>query len=105
MTHLAPAWLHGYKNRAIDVRVDVSTTSDQADFSAISFRVASVNKTGLSAVNGGSGVTIDFTLTAADMNSLAEGTHTWECVATLGGEQRTIARGLLAVDAELTTSP
>lgn len=102
MSHVTANNLHGYVSRGFDVRVDVDTDLTPGDFSGIEFRAGEViEKTGLSGVSGGSGVVIDFTLTAAEM-AVAADTYPWECVATVSGEVRTLARGFFTINPELT---
>lgn len=103
MSHRTPQTIHGYADRALDIQVDVDTDSDPGDFSAITFRVgdAVIEKTGLSASAGGSGVTIDVTLTAADM-AIPAGWYRWECFATVSGEVYSIAQGWFHIGSEPT---
>lgn len=101
MSHRPAQSIHAYKNRGLDLRLDVDTALDSEDFTDITFRTVGIVKTGLTAEAGGMGVTIDFTLTAAELD-ISPDTYRWECLATVAGEVRTIAQGFFTVDSEPT---
>lgn len=103
MSHLTPTTIHGYRNRALPIRVDVATSGEPEDFTDVGFRAqAVIDKTGLTPAAGGSGVVIDFTLTAAEMD-ITPAWYQYECYATVASEVRTIAYGQFHIGSEPTT--
>lgn len=98
--HVQRQTIHGYQNRAVDVRVSVTTDEDTGDFSDVTFRFSDVEKT-ITPSDTAAGFDADFTLTAADLSSV--GVFRWELLATLAGEVRTVGQGIVAVDAEPTS--
>lgn len=102
MSHIPETSLHGIKNRALDLSIDVATTAVPGDLTGIIFRVGTlIEKTGLTAITGGSGLLINLTLTAADLN-VAVDVYRWECLATIAGQPRTLALGDFTVSEEPT---
>jgi hypothetical protein len=101
MAHVPTTDIHAYRLRALELTVDVDTDADAADLSAIVFEAGDVEKTGLTATDGGTGVLIEVSLTGADLN-MDSGIYPWECRATIGGQVRTLARGLLRLSPEPT---
>jgi len=97
-SQLAPQDLYGFVARAAAIRVDIDTTADPEDLTGIVFRVADqIEITGLTASEGGDGLLVDFTLTAAQLD-IWPGTYRWELVATVSSQARTIAHGWFIVD-------
>lgn len=99
MSHNPNQTLHGYADRALDIRVDVTTSSVAADYSAPGFKIADVleKTTGITASDPAAGtVYFDLTLTQTDMN-IAPAWYRWELYATRSGEVRTLAHGLFHI--------
>lgn len=103
MSHIPQSRIHAFQKRAVPIEVDVETTLTPQDLTGIVFQLGSTTKTGLTAQTGGSGLIVDVTLTAADLD-VAPGVYRWECRATIGGELRSLAHGAISVDAEPTTT-
>jgi len=95
--------IYAFQRRATDISVDVATDADPGDLTDITFRA--VNETievlDLVAIEGGSGLLIEFTLTASDLD-VWPGTYRWEMVATVSTAVHTMAFGWLIVDREVT---
>lgn len=105
MSHVLGDDIHAYKNRALSITVDVDTDETSADWSSVTWRISDLlEKTGLTPVDGGLGVTVDVELTAAEL-SLAEAVYTWELIATIDGQVRTRGIGRFRLDAEPTSTP
>ena len=99
MSHVVSQHLDAYAKRALDLRISIVTAEAHTDFTAITFRVGSIEKTGLTAADTATGFDVDLTLTVADLN-IAVGTYRWELSATFGGEVRTLAFGQFTVNPE-----
>jgi hypothetical protein len=103
MNALSPQDLFGFANRALDVRVDIETAAEPEDLTEIVFRAVngSIEKTGLSAESGGSGLLVDVALTDEDLD-IWPGTYRWELVTTVNATRHTFAFGWLTVAPEVT---
>jgi hypothetical protein len=101
MAHVPSTSIHAFRLRALEVTVDVDTAAAAGDLSAIVFEAGDVEKTGLTATAGGDGVLIAVSFAAADL-SMDSGIYPWECRAVIGGQLRTLARGLLRLSPEPT---
>ena len=105
MSHVLGGRLHGYRNRALAFTIDVDTDEDAADWSSVVWRIGSTLEIdGLTPVDGGSGVTVDVDLTAAQL-ALPAGRYRWELVATIDSQVRTRGVGWFLLDPEPTTPP
>lgn len=95
--------LHAFKGRALDIQIDVETALTAEDISDATFRIGDglVSKS-VTPEDGGSGVTIDLTIDVADLD-FSVGQYTWECVATVATQPRTLALGRFTLEAEPTT--
>lgn len=104
MSHVTPEHLHAFQNRGFDVQVDVATETAANALSSTTFRIGEglLEKTGLSPVDGGDGILIDVALAADDLD-VPVGQYNWECIATIGGQVRTLAYGKFTLEAEPTT--
>lgn len=96
--------IHAFQNRALDIQIDVDTVLEPGDLSATTFRIGAgvLSKTGLTPEEGGSGITIDVALSAADLD-FSVGQYQWECFATVSSQVRTLALGRFTLEAEPTT--
>lgn len=105
MSHVGTAKLHGYVARATSILLDIDTANEAADLSSIRFQVGAgiINKTGLSATDVAGNVQIEVDLTASDMTVTA-GTYAWEAIATISGQDTTLAGGSFRIDSQLTTT-
>lgn len=104
MSHVEGDRIHAYANRGLDVRVSITTDEEHTDFTSIMFRVGAgvIVKTGLTADDTATGVDVDFTLTADELD-LTPATLWWELLAMFGGQVRTLAEGPFTVDPEPTS--
>jgi hypothetical protein len=91
MPHREPATLHGYADRAIDIRIEVATTATSTDYTSPGFKIADVleKTTGLT-------LSDDLTLSQADM-AIVPGWHQWELYATRAGAVRSLAHGMFHI--------
>ena len=97
--HVPETHLHAYQNRALDLVVDVDTDVDAAQISGAVFEFGDTEKA-LIPEDGGAGVLIPVSLTAADLSE--SGAFRWECRATIGGQVHTLAVGTIRVSPEPT---
>lgn len=97
--HVPQTHLHAYQNRALDLVVDVDTEVTAAQISGAVFEFGNTEKA-LIPEDGGAGVLIPVSLTAADLPE--PGSFRWECRAIIGGQPHTLATGVLRVDPEPT---
>lgn len=93
MSHIPTTAIHAIADRGLDVQVAVTTTTDSGDFTAITFRVGTIIEVeSLTADATATGFTVDVELTD-ELLTVDAGRHTWELVATVDGEVRTLAYG------------
>lgn len=104
MSHVTSQNLHAFKARGFDFQVDVTTETTPGSLSETTFRIGAgvFEKTGLTPEAGGNGITIDVALTAEDLD-FPIGQYTWECIATIGGQVRTLSYGRFTLEDEPTT--
>ena len=102
MSHLRAQTIHVFAARGQDISIDVETSGDPEDFTAVGFRVqGELSKTGLTPTAGGDGILVDFTLSDEDL-AITPAVYGWECYATVLSNVKTLAYGLFIVDPEPT---
>ena len=103
--HVVERELHGYKNRALPIRIDVETDDAPEAFTNPRFRISNqVEIQTLPPYSGGSGVLFDVDISSSDLD-FDVGKYRWELIATHNGETVTLALGTFELEKEPTTAP